>query len=59
MLKLAEHWKAWRDAEAQKARKRRRRREWNEALSEAQARDRKRGPSYAEIYSRGFKDTKR
>jgi ketosteroid isomerase-like protein len=40
------------------ARKAGRRREWNETLSEAQARDRKRAPSYAAIYSRG-KDPRR
>ena len=53
MTALAERWKVWRDPQARQARKRRRRRDWNEALSQAQARARKRGPSYGEIYSRG------
>lgn len=50
---IAGRWRAWRNPHARQARKARRRREWNEALSEAQARDRKHGPPPAEVYSRG------
>jgi hypothetical protein len=56
---LAQRWKAWRDPQARQARKAQRRREWGEALSEAEARTRRHGPSHTEVYTRGFRNTKR
>ena len=58
MLKpIAERWRAWRAPQARQARKAHRRREWDEAMSEAQAQSRARrhAPSPTEAYTKNFK----
>jgi len=56
---IAERWSAWRAPQARQARKAQRRRERDEAMSEAEARARRHGPSPTEVYMRGFGNTKR
>ena len=44
---------------ARRARKLKRRRERDEAMSKVESRARRHGPSPTEVYTRGFKNTKR
>jgi hypothetical protein len=54
MTPIAERWRAWRAPQARQARKARRRREWDEALSEAQAQSRakRHAPSPTEAWTK-------
>jgi hypothetical protein len=56
---IADRWRAWRAPQARQARKAQRRRNWHEALSEADSRARSQGPSPTEVYTRRWKNTKR
>jgi hypothetical protein len=58
MVKIAQRWKAWRAREARQARKAQRRREWDEAVSEAQSRAGSGGPSHSQVYTRSLKNSK-
>jgi hypothetical protein len=54
---IAERWRAWRTPQARRARNARRRREWDEAMSEAQAQTRakRHAPSPTEAYTKNTK----
>jgi hypothetical protein len=51
---IAARWQAWRDPQAQQARKAARRRARDQAFSEAESQQRRNGPPAAEVHKRGL-----